>query len=127
MIVQGCLEAAGFESLGGFDLVAPRLLPSEALSALHELMWRGEISRELAERALERLKVAPYEIQDPGGLADAAWQLAESLGWAKTYDAEYVALARILGCPLVTVDARLARGAGRAVRIVGPGELSTLG
>jgi len=126
VVVQGCLEATGFAFLAGFDLVGPPLLPSEALSALHELLWRGEISRDLAERALERLRGAPYEVRAPGGLADAAWQIAELLGWAKTYDAAYVALARALGCPLVTVDARLARGAGRVVRIVGPGDVSAL-
>lgn len=127
VIVQGCLEAAGFAPLAGFDLVGPRLLQSEALSSLHELVWRGEISRELAELAVRRLHSAPVEVRDPEGLATAAWQLADSLGWAKTYDAEYVALARMLDCPLVTVDARLARGAGRVVRIIGPGELASLG
>ena len=127
VVVQACLEATGFEALTDFDLVGPPLLPSEARSALHELLWRAEISGDLAKRALVRLRAAPYEIRDPDGLPDAAWQVAESLGWAKTYDAEYVALARILGCPLVTADARLARGAGRVVRIVGPGDVSTLG
>lgn len=126
VIVRGCLEATGFEFLAGVDMVGPRVLRSEALSALHELVWRGEISRVLAERALERLREAPYEIRDPEGLTDAAWQVADSLGWARTYDAEYVALARILGHPLVTIDSRLARGAGQIVRIVGPGDVSTL-
>jgi predicted nucleic acid-binding protein len=32
---------------------------------------------------------------------------------AKTYDAEYVALAGLLRCRLVTIDGRLRRGAGR--------------
>jgi predicted nucleic acid-binding protein len=35
------------------------------------------------------------------------------MGRAKTYDAEYVAPARPLGCRLVTLDARLRRGADR--------------
>ena len=81
---------------------------------------------ELAASALDRLRGAPVEVRDPERLVDAAWQLAESLGWAKTYDAEYVALAQLLDCPLVTIDARLARGAGRVVRIIGPGDLASL-
>jgi integrase len=34
-------------------------------------------------------------------------------GWAKTYGANYVALARLLDCRLVTLDARLRRGTAR--------------
>jgi predicted nucleic acid-binding protein len=36
------------------------------------------------------------------------------------YNAEYVALARILSCRLFTVDDRLRRVAARLVAIVGP-------
>jgi hypothetical protein len=45
--------------------------------------------------------------------ADRGWKLAEEFGWAKTYDAEYVALAKLNNCRLVTVDGRLRRGANR--------------
>jgi len=45
------------------------------------------------------------------------------LGWAKTYDAEYVALARTLECSLLTTDRRLQRGAERIVDTVGPSDL----
>ncbi len=56
-------------------------------------------------------------------LAAEAWSIADELGWAKTYDAEYVALASLLGCRLVTVDGRLRRGADRLGFVVGPTEL----
>ena len=49
--------------------------------------------------------------------------MADELGWAKTYDAEYVALARLLNCRLVTLDARLRRGAARLSLLVAPHEL----
>jgi predicted nucleic acid-binding protein len=49
--------------------------------------------------------------------------VADELGWAKTYDAEYVALAGLLGCLLVTLDARLRRSADRLGFVVSPSEL----
>ncbi len=56
-------------------------------------------------------------------LADESWRIADELGWAKTCGAEYVALASLLGCRLVTVDGRLRRGADRLGFVVGPTEL----
>ena len=38
-----------------------------------------------------------------------AWDLAERLGWAETYDAEYVALTQLQADAFVTLDAELAR------------------
>jgi len=40
-------------------------------------------------------------------LIEEAWRVADRLGWAKTYDAEYLALARVLKCRLLTSDAKL--------------------
>lgn len=96
---------------------------SEALSVLHEAQWRSATSLELSEVARDRLLSSPIGMRQPNNLYDEAWRVAEELGWAKTYDAEYVALARILGCRLLTVDERLRRGAGRLVEVIGPTEL----
>jgi predicted nucleic acid-binding protein len=52
-----------------------------------------------------------------------ASRIARQLGWAKTYDAEYVALTRLVGARLLTQDARLQRGAARVVTIVAPADL----
>jgi len=41
-------------------------------------------------------------------LRRVAWKLADELGWASTYDAEYVALTRLQGDALVTLDEELA-------------------
>ena len=40
--------------------------------------------------------------------------------WARTYDAEYVALAHLLSSRLLTLDARLRRTASRLVEVLGP-------
>src|SRR5919204_5252267 len=96
---------------------------SEATSALHELRWRREISSDLIADALGRLRSAPIAARSPKRLLQEAWTIADNLGWAKTYDAEYVALARLLKCRLVTLDAKLQRSAGKLAEVVGPTEL----
>jgi predicted nucleic acid-binding protein len=121
--VQACLAAEGFGLFGEEELVAPALLWSEASSVLHELWWRREISEKLAATAFDTLLTAPIAPRTPRRLRGEAWRIAEALGWAKTYDAEYVALARILRCRLFTVDDRLRRGAGQVVEILGPRDL----
>jgi len=108
---------------GDEDLVSPGLLWSDASSVLHELRWRREISDDLASIAFNALLTAPIALRTPRRLRREAWRVAADLGWAKTYDAEYVALARILRCRLFTIDDRLRRGAARIVEIVGPRDL----
>jgi predicted nucleic acid-binding protein len=105
------------------ELCAPPLMWSEARSTLHERVWRNELSTAEAERARVRLRDADVALRTHPGLADEAWRIADDFGWAKTYDAEYVALASLLGCRLVTVDGRLRRGADRLGFVVGPTEL----
>jgi predicted nucleic acid-binding protein len=118
-----CLAHDGFGLFGDQDLVAPPLLWSETTAVLHELQWRRQISEQLASAAFEALVTAPIVRRAPGRLYREAWRVANELGWAKTYDAEYVALARLLGCRLFTIDDRLRRGARRIVEIIGPREL----
>ena len=121
--VAACLGGAGFEELGREQFVAPPLMWSEARSTLHELAWRGEIVAEDTLRARTLLEKCPVERRDHERLGEEAWRIADELGWAKTYDAEYVALASLLGCRLVTLDSRLRRGADRLGFVVSPTEL----
>ena len=121
--VQACLAADGFDLFGRERLIAPALFWSEVSSALHEMRWRKEISTGLADIAFKRLLAAPVSPRSSKRLRREAWGVAEELGWMKTYDAEYIALARTTRCRLFTVDARLRRGAGHVVPIIGPGDL----
>lgn len=123
MAVEACLWSAGFSPLEGERLVAPALMWSEASSALHALVARSAISRDLSDRALDRLLACPVAPRSSAGLKREAWRVADELGWAKTYDAEYVALARLSGERLVTLDRRLRRGAQRVVEVIGPADL----
>lgn len=111
--------------LGDPDLVAPPLLWSETSSVLSELAHREVISLDLATRALHRLVNGELGITErrTENLLTEAWRLARAFGWAKTYDAQYVALAHILGCRLVTLDLRLRRGTDRLGFVVTPNEL----
>jgi predicted nucleic acid-binding protein len=121
--VAACHTPVGFASLRGHKLLAPQLMMTEASSALHEMAWRGDITKPRANTMLERLLKAPVEIRMPDELIQAAWNVADELGWAKTYDAHYVALAQLLKCRLVTIDERLLRGVARLKIAVRPREL----
>jgi predicted nucleic acid-binding protein len=121
--VTACLSRAGLSPLGDEHLVAPPLLWSEARSVLHELRWREEIDAADGDAARDALERLPVERRDDPRVGPAAWRLADALGWAKTYDAEYVALAELLGCRLVTLDARLRRRADRLGFVVAIDEL----
>jgi predicted nucleic acid-binding protein len=44
-------------------------------------------------------------------LRQRAWQVADRLGWAETYDAEYLALTQLQADAFVTMDAELANRA----------------
>jgi predicted nucleic acid-binding protein len=123
VVVRQCMVSDAFSPFGSEDLVAPPIMWSEARSTLHELRWRGAISTDLSFRAFDALLQAPIESRSPRALGRESWRVADELGWAKTYDAEYVALARILGCRMVTVEMRLHRAAARLGFVVSPTEL----
>ncbi len=118
-----CGSPEGLATFGREQLVAPPLLWSESRSALHELVWRRELSEKQARSTLDRLEGGRIRVRTHRRLGREAWRVADELGWAKTYDAEYVALALLLGCRVVTIDARLRKSADRFGIVVGPTEL----
>jgi len=123
VVVAACHTPMGFARLRGHELVAPSLMIIEASSVLHEMAWRKDVSAPHAETMLERLLNAPIETRLPPNLSRAAWRVADELGWAKTYDAHYVALAQGLDCRLVSIDERLLRGVARLDIAIRPREL----
>ena len=103
------LAGAGFEASREHQLLAPTLLRSQVLSALHEAVQRGELPAEEARERLTRIARMPIRLLGDAVLRRRAWELADRLGWASTYDAEYVALTQLQADALVTLDAELAR------------------
>jgi predicted nucleic acid-binding protein len=84
--------------------VAPDHLRVEATSAIRGRWLGGKLAdarADMAVRALNQLTVtyAPWE-----EVAERAWELRHN---ATPYDAAYLALAEVRGCPVVTTDRKL--------------------
>jgi predicted nucleic acid-binding protein len=103
------LASERYEVPSQHELLAPTLLRSQTLSTLHEAVHRGEMPPDAALELLGRVWALPIRLLGDAVLRRNAWQLADRLGWAETYDAEYVALTKLQGDAFVTLDADLAK------------------
>ena len=107
------LAEEGIELGAGHELLAPTLLRSQTLSALHEAVHRGELPPDVALARLEEITrmitKLPIRLLGDAVLRRNAWQYADRLGCGETYTAEYVALTHLQADALVTLDAELAR------------------
>jgi predicted nucleic acid-binding protein len=103
------LVSEDIEVSGAHELLAPTLLRSQTLSALHEAVHRGELSADVARERLAQVGRMPIRLLGDAVLRRRAWELADRLGWASTYDAEYVALTQLQADALVTLDSELVR------------------
>jgi predicted nucleic acid-binding protein len=79
------------------------------LSALHEAVQRGEIPADAARERLALIGKMPIRLLGDAVLRRRAWEIADQLGWAETFDAEYVALTQLQADAFVTMDPELAR------------------
>jgi predicted nucleic acid-binding protein len=102
------LASEGFEVPAQHELLAPTLLRSQTLSALHEAVQRGELPADVARDRLDRIGRMPIRLLGDAVLRRNAWRVADRLGWAETYDAEYVALTKLQADAFITLDADLA-------------------
>ena len=91
------------------ELLAPTLLRSQTLSMLHEAVQRGEMAADVGRERLARVGRLPIRLLGDAVLRRRAWEVADELGWASTYDAEYIALTQLQADAFVTLDADLAR------------------
>ena len=118
------LAADPFEIAHDIELYAPTYLRSETLSRLHEAAQRGELDPATARARLDWITQwfvhQPVRLLGDAVLKGQAWKVADRLGWPSTYAAEYVAMAILRRCPLVTLDEELAR------KVMGLIEVATL-
>ncbi len=91
------------------ELLAPTLLRSQALSVLHEAVQRGDLPVDVARERLARVGQMRIRLLGDAVLRRRAWEVADQLGWASTYDAEYIALTQLQADAFVTLDEDLAR------------------
>jgi predicted nucleic acid-binding protein len=103
------LAGAELEVPAEHELLAPTLLRSQTLSALHEAVHRGDVPVEGARQQLSRIGRMRIRLLGDAVLRRRAWELAERLGWAEIYTAEYLALTQLQADAFVTMDADLAR------------------
>jgi predicted nucleic acid-binding protein len=101
----------------GHELLAPTLWRSQVLATLHEAVAHGDLAADVALARLDAVGRLPVRLLGDAVLRRNAWKVADALGHASTYDAEYVALTKLQGDALVTADPELARAAATLVRV----------
>jgi predicted nucleic acid-binding protein len=96
-------------SLADEQLHAPHLIDSEVANGLRRRVAAAQLSVADGWSALNVWRSLGMTRYATFSLLDRVWELRENLS---AYDASYVALAELLGCNLLTADARLSRAPG---------------
>ncbi len=109
------LADASVEVSPEHKLHAPTLWRSETLSALYEEVRRGELTADAAREQLAYIGRLKIRLLGDAVLRRRAWEVAEQLDLATTYEAEYVALAQLQKCTLVSTDNRWLKRVGDLV------------
>ena len=99
----------------GDELYAPTLWRSEILSALYEAVRRGNLARDVAHEHVAYVNGLKIRLLGDAVLRRRAWEIAEELDLDTTFQAEYVALAHLQKCTLVSGDAKLVKRIGDLV------------
>lgn len=107
--VSGLLNAGpARQALSEQQIHAPHLIDTEVANALRRQTANHRVDVDAAWRALDRWRRLALTRYPVVGLLARVWELRQNVS---AYDASYVALAEMLGCSLVTADARLSRAA----------------
>ncbi|HHY99101.1 MAG TPA: type II toxin-antitoxin system VapC family toxin [Firmicutes bacterium] len=94
---------------GGVTIISPTLLIYEVPSVLRKLTVKGKLTPVRAWEGFQYLGAIGIQIESSARLLLKAWEISMQFRMPTIYDAAYVALAEIKGCPLYTCDRRLIR------------------
>ena len=93
----------------GHAIWAPHLVDAEVGHVVRRELRLGNLRPKAADEALWQLVEMPLRRVSHELLIRYAWALRDNLSF---YDSLYVSLAEMLGQPLLTMDARIARASG---------------
>lgn len=103
-LLEGWLE-------DGASLVAPVLIAYELTAVLRKAVRRGRLTESLAEEGIDGFFRLGVTLHSARVLHQLALRLANELGLGTAYDTHFIALARVLDCPLWTADKGMHRAA----------------
>jgi predicted nucleic acid-binding protein len=88
-------------------IIAPTLWGYEVTSVVRKRVHRGLLPPDMARETFVAVHQLPVRLLAPAGLHQRAWELAQRFDRPAAYDAHYLALAEMAGCPFWTADERL--------------------
>jgi predicted nucleic acid-binding protein len=102
---------------GDHRLLAPTLLRSQVLAQLYSQVQQGLLSKKEGAARLDYLRGLQIRLLGDRVLQQVAWRIAEQLGWANTFVAEYLALTELQVDALVVLDSELKKVASTVVPV----------
>lgn len=107
----------------GRRIIVPALFHPEVRSSLHRSVQFGVLEPADGRGLAERFEQWSLVVEEAPDHARRVWAIGDELGWGKTYDAEYLAVAQAASAPIASLDRRLLAGA-RQLGIVIDGSVS---
>lgn len=96
----------------GVELLSAPLFQAEVTSVLRRNVFLGRLLPQEGEELFTLSQLLPINVRSHEMLQRRAWELAVRFNRPTTYDAQYLALADLLGCELWTSDERLLNALG---------------